>query len=72
MLGAVRRVLEAAPSPWLYVRVDGIETANGYVLLELEMLEPSLFLAQNPDAPARFADAIVRVIARQSGAIMST
>ncbi|HEY5086282.1 MAG TPA: hypothetical protein VII66_02895, partial [Gemmatimonadaceae bacterium] len=64
VLSAVRRVLEAAPSPWLYVRVDGIETATGYVLLELEMLEPSLFLAQNPEAPARFADAIARVASR--------
>lgn len=60
VLRAVRNVLDAAPKPWLYVRVDGIETATGYVLLELEMLEPSLFLAQNPQAPARFADAIVR------------
>lgn len=60
VLHAVRNVLDAAPKPWLYVRVDGIETAAGYLLLELEMLEPSLFLAQNPAAPARFADAIVR------------
>jgi glutathione synthase/RimK-type ligase-like ATP-grasp enzyme len=64
VLSAVRKVLEAAPSPWLYVRVDGIETAAGYVLLELEMLEPSLFLAQNPEAPARFAEAIARVASR--------
>lgn len=60
VLRAVRNVLDAAPKPWLYVRVDGIETAAGYVLLELEMLEPSLFLAQNAAAPARFANAIIR------------
>ncbi len=64
VMRAVRKVLDAAPSPWLYVRVDGIETANGYVLLELEMLEPSLFLAQNTKAPAKFADAILRVANR--------
>ena len=68
VLSAVRKVLKAAPSPWLYVRVDGIETASGYMLLELEMLEPSLFLAQNAEAPARFAEAIVRLLDRGNAA----
>jgi glutathione synthase/RimK-type ligase-like ATP-grasp enzyme len=59
VVDAARRVLRAAPSPWLYARVDGIETASGFVLLELEMLEPSLFLESTPDAVARFVDAII-------------
>ncbi|MEO9226341.1 MAG: hypothetical protein ABI328_08185, partial [Gemmatimonadaceae bacterium] len=59
VLDAARRVVEVAPSPWLYARVDGIETASGFMLLELEMLEPSLFLETTPDAVARFVDAIV-------------
>lgn len=60
VLDAARRVLEVAPSPWLYARVDGIETSSGFVLLELEMLEPSLFLGTTPGAVARFTDAIIR------------
>ncbi|MEP6618682.1 MAG: hypothetical protein ABJE47_05190 [bacterium] len=61
LLRAARRVLDAAPHPWLYARVDGVETAEGFVLLELEMLEPSLFLSTSEGAPARFADAVIRV-----------
>jgi glutathione synthase/RimK-type ligase-like ATP-grasp enzyme len=59
VLDAARRVLEVAPSPWLYARVDGIETATGFVLLELEMLEPSLFFSHTESGAARFADAII-------------
>jgi len=56
---AAQRVLNAAPSPWLYARVDGIETEAGFVLLELEMLEPSLFFSHTESGAARFADAII-------------
>jgi hypothetical protein len=28
--------------------------------MELELVEPSLYLRMDPDAPARFADALVR------------
>lgn len=38
-----------------YVRVDLLPTANGPVVLELELTEPSLFLGTHPDAPARAA-----------------
>jgi hypothetical protein len=38
--------------------VDGVETPDGFVLLELELLEPTLYLASDPAAPARFADAL--------------
>ena len=56
---SARRVLDAVEQPWLYARVDGVRDADGQLLLmELEMLEPLLFLAQHPDAPARFARAI--------------
>jgi hypothetical protein len=54
-------VLEAVPGPWLYARVDGVVTAGGFLLMELEMLEPSLFLDREVGAPARLADAIERV-----------
>lgn len=62
VLEAARRVLSAVPmsSPWLYARVDGIETAQGFMLLELEMLEPSLFLSHSASGTARFAESIMR------------
>ncbi|WP_062465332.1 ATP-grasp domain-containing protein [Demequina soli] len=40
-----------------YVRVDLLPTADGPVVLELELTEPSLFLALGEGAPARAAEA---------------
>lgn len=60
------RVLDAIPfarTDLLYARVDLIPDASGVpLLLELELTEPSLFLAQAPAAPARFAAAITAQI----------
>lgn len=61
VLAAATRVLATVREPWLYARVDGVETERGFVLCELEMLEPTLYLGANTEAPARFADAIVRI-----------
>lgn len=38
-----------------YVRVDGVVVDGHFVLMELEMIEPFLFLAERPDAAERFA-----------------
>jgi glutathione synthase/RimK-type ligase-like ATP-grasp enzyme len=44
-----------------YARVDVVEDADGApILLELELTEPSLFFAQDPDRVARFAAAVRR------------
>ncbi len=51
-------ILRHAPTPTLYARVDGVEAARGFVLLELELLEPALYLASDASAARRFANAI--------------
>jgi len=56
-------VLARLGEPLLYARVDGIERAGDLVLMELEVNEPHLFLSTSGNAPARFADAIVRTLA---------
>jgi glutathione synthase/RimK-type ligase-like ATP-grasp enzyme len=38
-----------------YARVDGVVVNGRFQLMELEMIEPSLFLADRPDAAERFA-----------------
>ena len=38
-----------------YVRVDGVVVDGRFLLMELEMIEPHLFLAHRPDAAERFA-----------------
>ena len=46
-------VLDAAERDWLYARVDLVDTGRGPVLMELELIEPDLFLT--PAAAARLA-----------------
>jgi len=53
------RALRAAPGESVYARVDGFIMGGDFVLTELELLEPSLFLDADPAAPMRFAHAIV-------------
>lgn len=43
----------------LYARVDCVRYQGRYHLMELELLEPSLYLAYEPNAPARWAQAIL-------------
>jgi glutathione synthase/RimK-type ligase-like ATP-grasp enzyme len=61
---AVRRqaaaVLAATPCEWIYARVDGCLVDGRFRLMELELIEPSLFLSLEPSAPARFAEVLVR------------
>jgi hypothetical protein len=48
--------------------VDWIETARGPRLVEVELIEPELFLRIHPEAPARFAAAIDDHLRARSGA----
>jgi hypothetical protein len=48
------RALAAAP-PTLYARVDGVVIAGVFTLMELELIEPVLFLREHPEAAARLA-----------------
>lgn len=58
-----RRLAEAAIEPWrdalLYGRVDlALDAAGEPQVMELELMEPSLYLFQHPPTLERFADAI--------------
>jgi glutathione synthase/RimK-type ligase-like ATP-grasp enzyme len=54
------RVLDASGAPdLLYARVDTIRDGETLRLMELELVEPSLFFAQSPEALARFVRAIL-------------
>ena len=44
----------------LYCRLDAVEKNGKLLLMELELIEPELFLGMAPDAAERFADAIAR------------
>lgn len=57
----VRKVMDALSSPTLYARVDLVHDMDGSPrLMELELVEPSLWMHWKPEAAERLADAIVR------------
>ena len=63
MRDAASDVLEHIEEDLLYARVDLVRDDEGkFALMELELIEPSLYLRMNADAPARFAAAIAKRI----------
>lgn len=59
LVGQAAAVLEAIEADLLYARVDAIERQGKLLLMELELIEPYLFLELDPGAAVRLADAIV-------------
>jgi glutathione synthase/RimK-type ligase-like ATP-grasp enzyme len=59
-VAVAERILAAAGRPLLYARVDAVETAAGLVLMELEAIDPELFLSLVPGAAERFAEQIAQ------------
>jgi glutathione synthase/RimK-type ligase-like ATP-grasp enzyme len=58
-------VLDAVDAELLYARVDLVRGDDGTLrLIELEAIEPLLFIAQDRSAAARFADALAARLAR--------
>lgn len=54
------QVMAAVDASLLYARVDLVRTEEGFALMELELVEPSLYLRMSDTAPERFADAVVQ------------
>ena len=53
------RIFDAIEADLLYARVDLVRGLDGHLqLIELEVIEPLLFLELEPQGPARFADAL--------------
>lgn len=70
LLAAAARVLDAAEAclkaqgeaatPWAYARVDGLWDGRRFTLMELEAVEPSLYLHHGEGRSQAFAQAIAR------------
>ncbi len=54
-----RRILAGLDRSPLYARLDFLHDGRGWLLSEIELTEPSMFLALDPAAPARFARAVL-------------
>ncbi len=57
---AANLIAASAPGS-LYARIDVVVAEGRFVLMELELVEPSLFLSHAPGAAAAFAEAVRRV-----------
>lgn len=57
VLEQAQKILSLIDEPLLYTRVDGVISNNQFLLMELELIEPTLFLVEGK-AATRFADAI--------------
>jgi glutathione synthase/RimK-type ligase-like ATP-grasp enzyme len=53
-------VVSVLPETPLYARVDGIARGSAFLLMELELIEPNLFLGEGRGAAERLAAAIAR------------
>lgn len=62
LLRAGRNVIDAVGQPLLYARVDLVRHDNRWLLMELELIEPSLYFNMDPSSPERFARAFVHWI----------
>ncbi|MBG52734.1 MAG: hypothetical protein CML99_10010 [Rhodobiaceae bacterium] len=59
---AARKVMKRFSEPPLYARVDGIMVDNAFLLLEVEVVSPSLFIPFYPEAAHLLATATLRHI----------
>jgi glutathione synthase/RimK-type ligase-like ATP-grasp enzyme len=59
LLGACDFVLAALPEIPLYARIDLLKHQSKYVVMEIELIEPSLYFNMDSDSAERFAQAFV-------------
>jgi hypothetical protein len=57
-------VMAAVPGNPLYARVDGVERDDRLMLMELELIEPHLFLGWDADATGRLARVLAAFVTR--------
>jgi len=62
ILKAATNILQKIKRPLLYTRLDAISVNGSLQLMELELIEPHLFLEDAPEKAVMFADAITRVV----------
>lgn len=60
LLQAAAGVVRALPFPPVYVRVDGVDSAGGFAVMEVECIDPVLHLGTRPGSADRFARALAR------------
>ena len=59
VLAAAQELTGVSPNDYLYARVDLAPSGSDFLLLELELIEPSLFLVHAPAAAEQYAEALL-------------
>jgi glutathione synthase/RimK-type ligase-like ATP-grasp enzyme len=62
LVAVADRCMANLPEPSLYARVDLVRAADTWRVMEVELIEPSLYFPYDRSAPERFAEAIHRRI----------
>lgn len=62
LLILAKNIVENSGKESVYARIDGVMTQNGFLLMEVEMIEPDLFFEYTTDGPMRFVDAVLSEI----------
>jgi len=62
LMTAAKQALAHLPHKTLYARLDFVRAADDFLLMEAELIEPSLYFNMDADSPARFAQAFVEYI----------
>ena len=63
------RVMSLVDPMPVYARADFVRAPDGrFLVMELELIEPSMYLRMDPRAPERFADAFNRYVEQNEGA----
>ena len=58
-LDIAQKALSAMPCEALYARVDLVRQGSGWAIMELELIEPSLYFNLDEQSPLRFVDALI-------------
>lgn len=58
LVAAGNAAIAAIGEPLLYARADLVRHETGFRVMELELVEPAIYLRMDPGAPDRFADAV--------------
>jgi glutathione synthase/RimK-type ligase-like ATP-grasp enzyme len=66
LIEQAQKIVSSVEEPLLYARVDAVEAGGELILMELELIDPVLFLGSNSGAAGRFADAIEMLARRDN------
>jgi glutathione synthase/RimK-type ligase-like ATP-grasp enzyme len=58
MINKAKRVLKSLPCKSLYSRIDFVKRENNFLLMEVELIEPSLYFNLNPNAAKKLSSLI--------------